>query len=157
MQIMNYCLLIFSLAMLYIAYDTAAFNLEELLISFIFPVILLTFMSVLSIILIVKQKKVESKISFSWALSKRYIPILALIIYIIAFRYIGYWVATIIFMGGFLYLLGEKRRIKILGVSVISVIILFFVFAMGMSIQFPMGIGIFEYMSSLITSLVYLN
>jgi len=119
----------------------------------IWPAILLGGIVILSGILIVKywknQHKVGSKIfkkiSEEEINSKRlFFSLLLIIIYFSLFPYLGFIIASIFFLVGYMYLMGLQKKLIIYGASIFIVFIIVLLFNKILLIPLPRGFSIFR-------------
>jgi hypothetical protein len=86
--------------------------------------------------------------------SRIIIGILLVTAYCYSTQYLGFAFATMLFMGVFMLYLGQKDYRILVGMPIVSVIIILFVFWRILYVSLPKGYGIFLYFSNLILDLV---
>lgn len=83
--------------------------------------------------------------------SKKHLIIAAiLLVYIFGIKYLGFSLATPIFIAVLAFTLGMKSWIKLLFISLISTACFTYLFAVVLGIPFPRGIGVFRDLSLLL-------
>jgi hypothetical protein len=65
--------------------------------------------------------------------------ILLMVAYMIAWQWIGYWVATVVFVAVLTRMLGERNWILVTGMPVVVALLVYFIFFRILSIPLPAG------------------
>lgn len=58
--------------------------------------------------------------------------------------FIGFIPTILMFLAGYMVLLGERKPVKIAIVSLVTTFVIFFIFSSGLSIMLPRGTGVFR-------------
>ena len=71
-------------------------------------------------------------------------------VYIFSLRWIGFPIATPIFMGVFMYITGYRKKVMLMAIPLITAIVFLFLFVKVTYIPLPRGLGIFRSISYLL-------
>jgi hypothetical protein len=113
---------------------------------------------IVNIAKIIKNKDTRKKEVLEFSIkgiitNKLFIGSVLLIIYSLAISRTGFVVTSFIFFMVYSYLLGEKRILRLIITSALSVALLYFVFNKMLDIMLPRGNGIFRTFAMFLESL----
>jgi hypothetical protein len=119
---------------------------------------LLVILFIVNIAKIIKNKDTRKKEVLEFSIkgiitNKLFIGSVLLIIYSLAISRTGFVVTSFIFFMVYSYLLGEKRILRLIITSALSVALLYFVFNKMLDIMLPRGNGIFRTFAMFLESL----
>jgi hypothetical protein len=119
---------------------------------------LLVILFIVNIAKIIKNKDTRKKEVLEFSIkgiitNKLFIGSVLLIIYSLAISRTGFVVTSFVFFMIYSYLLGEKRILRLIITSVLSVAVLYFVFNRTLDIMLPRGNGIFRTFAMFLESL----
>ncbi|MDP3387858.1 MAG: tripartite tricarboxylate transporter TctB family protein [Eubacteriales bacterium] len=119
---------------------------------------ILVILLIVNIIKIIKNKdnvktKVVSLNIKDFITNKLFIGIVLLLVYSLALSRTGFLLTSFILVFFYSYLLGEKRVIRMILTSALSVIVLYLLFNRALDIMLPRGTGIFRTFALFIESL----
>ena len=60
-------------------------------------------------------------------------------IYLVVLRYLGFLISTMILLGAIVRLLGEKNWVKVILISVVTSLIIYFLFGVYLGVMLPKG------------------
>ncbi|MBP1924742.1 divalent metal cation (Fe/Co/Zn/Cd) transporter [Sedimentibacter acidaminivorans] len=117
-------------------------KLEWKMSPYLFPALISIFLFFLSILLFsdgLRQIKegisVENDVKVSW--KKLISAVIACMVYIIIMPIITFIPSTILFIGYMLYLLGERRKLFIIFLSILVSVIIYFLFSVLLNVMLP--------------------
>jgi hypothetical protein len=87
-------------------------------------------------------KKEKEKPKIVW--SKMLKGILILLLYIALMKYLGYLASTLLFTAAAMFLLGNRNRVQLVVVPILTAAFIFLIFTYAMYIPLPKGVWIFR-------------
>jgi len=96
-----------------------------------------------------EQKQLEEETGERLVLKMVLFGMVISCIYIFVIKYIGFTVATPLFMIAFLYITGYRKRLMIIVISICTIAVFLLLFVKATYIPFPRGYGIFKSISVL--------
>lgn len=156
-------LLIFSIfCYIYIGATTPGSGINELGAAF-WPQLILSIMMILLVVNIrntIKKNKEEKKTAFTtgniqeFFKSKLFIGMIFVILMALLLETLGFLLTTFLFITAYCWLLGERRIHIMILVGIISTIILYLIFSVGLQIMLPRGIGFLRNFALMIENLL---
>jgi hypothetical protein len=118
---------------------------------------LLCLCSVINTLYIARKQRPQSETKVTiqpFKLSKGvmmgFVPIIIAFVYVWIMQYIGYFLATFIIIPVLMYLLGEKRIVRLASTPMIFIFSIWIIFVKLALLMLPMGSGIFREFSQII-------
>lgn len=120
-------------------YSHKSFNVEWKLSPYLFPLFISIFLFILSLSMICKKvdEKVVEVNSCDW--KSLIIFSLICIAYLLVFNFLGFVISSILLLSSVMFVLGEKRWWFIALVSILTSILIYFLFAKYLGVMLPKG------------------
>jgi hypothetical protein len=124
---------------------TEEYELKSLSPAF-FPLVAAWIVTGLSVILMIsllrsRNRRQEDTLEISWNDEFRVIAVIGIaVLYIFAFKYVGFIPASCLCLASLFWLQGKRRPLGLVFLSVGTAVIVYLVFYYGMKIRFPEGI-----------------
>ena len=116
------------------------FKVEWKLSPYLFPLFISLMLFVLSISLLLSGLKGMDEKKSEKGDKKTFLLFLAeCAIYLVDLRYIGFLISTMILLGAIVRLLGEKNWVKVILISVVTSLIIYFLFGVYLGVMLPKG------------------
>lgn len=92
----------------------------------------------------------KESFQFNKTTVKNLLPVITAFVYVVMIDFMGYFIATLIIIPFLMFLLGEKRFIRLASTPTLFVLSVWVVFVKLALLMFPMGSGIFRDLSQMI-------
>ncbi|MDY4067098.1 tripartite tricarboxylate transporter TctB family protein [Bullifex sp.] len=116
------------------------FKVEWKLSPYLFPLFISLMLFVLSISLLLSGLKGMDEKKSEKGDKKTFLLFLAeCAIYLVVLRYLGFLISTMILLGAIVRLLGEKNWVKVILISVVTSLIIYFLFGVYLGVMLPKG------------------
>ena len=116
------------------------FKVEWKLSPYLFPLFISLMLFVLSISLLLSGLKGMDEKKSEKGDKKTFLLFLSeCAIYLVVLRYLGFLISTMILLGAIVRLLGEKNWVKVILISVVTSLIIYFLFGVYLGVMLPKG------------------
>ena len=130
-------LLFFALLGYFFAYQIENLAVDRMSAAF-FPNFIFSIMLLCGLILIRQGVQREEKIPFPKFNFPQLLPVIGLLVaYVLIMEYLGFIIATVIFLTCSIYLFGERRKMILAGVPIVTALAVYYLFSMAFKIILP--------------------